>query len=595
MLFLLAILVATVSASGCAGLASSPANPPVTQGAAQLTVTPNSVSLNSTVGTAGSTQSVTATNSGTAALSVSQVNVVGEGFALYGLTPPPFSLSPGQSKNFTVMFGAASAGTVNGTLTIMTNASTSPVVVPLTGTGAAGGSTPAVTSVTIAPPSSTASTGATAQFSASVQGSAADKSVIWKAALGTISSTGRYTAPVSAGSDTVTATSNADSTKSASAAVTVTGATLVVNSVTISPSPASTLTGGTIQFTGTVTGTVTNKSVTWSAAHGTITTAGLYTPPAAAGSDTVTATSAADTTKSAASTVTVSTPVVNAVTVSPNSSSLAIGATHTFTATVAGNVTDTFVNNSQSSDDPRGSMPGPPSPYIAGNIGPHQSNAAGDQTAMTSQGSEAGDTGGVVPSSWFRSSPLAAEAFPITADPVGNLDSVLLSTVGNSRMLDCDGNWVNRRDSIDTRIIAQYQNKLAGGYFATADSTHSIPSIAAGTPCTESLHDGIPDQWKIDQGLRTTDPNLHKAIAPNGYTYLENYMNGPVGSASLEPNTKAWHWANTRPGAVPPNADAEKRARIQGAPSADVPATILPAACAAEGKSSSARTGRGDF
>jgi len=42
----------------------------------------------------------------------------------------------------------------------------------------------------------------------------------------------------------------------------------------------------------------------------------------------------------------------------------------------------------------------------------------------------------------------------------------------------------------------------------------------------ESLHDGIPDQWKALKGLSTTDPNLHKTVAPNGYTWLENYLNG---------------------------------------------------------------------
>jgi hypothetical protein len=251
-------------------------------------------------------------------------------------------------------------------------------------------------------------------------------------------------------------------------------------------------------------------------------------------------------------------------------------------------------NHSQSSDDPHGSMPGPPSPYITGNIGPHQSDPAGDQALMTSRGSEAGDTGGSVPASWFRSLPLGAEAFPIAADPVSALDSVLLSTVGNSRMVDCDGNWVNRRDSVDTRIIAQYQNKSAGGYFTSADSTHSIPSIAAGTPCAESLHDGIPDQWKIDQGISTTDPNLYKAIAPNGYTYLENYMNGPVGSASLKPDAKSWHWANTRTGVARPNASAQECARLRGAPHSDAPAIILPTR-AAEEKSSTARTSGGDF
>jgi hypothetical protein len=28
------------------------------------------------------------------------------------------------------------------------------------------------------------------------------------------------------------------------------------------------------------------------------------------------------------------------------------------------------------------------------------------------------------------------------------------------------------------------------------------------------------------KGLSTTDSTLHKTVAPNGYTYLENYLNG---------------------------------------------------------------------
>ena len=51
-------------------------------------------------------------------------------------------------------------------------------------------------------------------------------------------------------------------------------------------------------------------------------------------------------------------------------------------------------------------------------------------------------------------------------------------------------------------------------------------AIPAGSACTESLHDGIPDSWKAAQGLSTTDTSLYKKVAPNGYTYLENYING---------------------------------------------------------------------
>jgi polysaccharide biosynthesis protein PslG len=61
-------------------------------------------------------------------------------------------------------------------------------------------------------------------FTASVQGTSTNKAVTWKAALGTITSAGLYTAPSKAGTDTVTATSNADPTKSGSTVVKVTAA-----------------------------------------------------------------------------------------------------------------------------------------------------------------------------------------------------------------------------------------------------------------------------------------------------------------------------------------------------------------------------------
>ena len=60
------------------------------------------------------------------------------------------------------------------------------------------------------------------QFTANVQGTATDKSVTWSASAGSISSSGLYTAPSAAGTDTVTAVSNANTAMSASATVTIT-------------------------------------------------------------------------------------------------------------------------------------------------------------------------------------------------------------------------------------------------------------------------------------------------------------------------------------------------------------------------------------
>jgi pectate lyase len=178
--------------------------------------------------------------------------------------------------------------------------------------------------------------------------------------------------------------------------------------------------------------------------------------------------------------------------------------------------------------------PGPPGLYFLNNIGRHNSTATmvpndAGQIAMTHQGWEGGETGdsnssGPMPSNWFRKLPLPAEEFPIHVDPVDELDSVLLPTVGNSQHLDCDGNWVGNRDVHDKRIIEQYRTRAEGAAFL---GQFSAPAIPTGTPCPSSMHDGIPDAWKKAHGYSQSDGGLWSRKAPNGYTYLENYLNGP--------------------------------------------------------------------
>jgi uncharacterized repeat protein (TIGR01451 family) len=75
--------------------------------------------------------------------------------------------------------------------------------------------------------------------------------------------------------------------------------------ITISPTALTVLAGSTVQFSASVTGAVNDSSVTWSATTGSISASGLYTAPAAAGTDTVTVTSVADPSKSASATVNV--------------------------------------------------------------------------------------------------------------------------------------------------------------------------------------------------------------------------------------------------------------------------------------------------
>lgn len=148
--------------------------------------------------------------------------------------------------------------------------------------------------VSISPASVQLDAGATQQFTAKVINTLVT-GVTWSvsgtgcvgSACGTITSGGLYTAPEAVPSPanvTVTATSVADGVTSGKAAVTI------ISPIKVAITPATTIVtiGNQQQFQATVTGT-TNTAVTWSvsgsgcsgSACGTITTAGLYTAPAA--------------------------------------------------------------------------------------------------------------------------------------------------------------------------------------------------------------------------------------------------------------------------------------------------------------------------
>lgn len=113
-----------------------------------------------------------------------------------------------------------------------------------------------------------------------------------------------------------------------------------VVSVAVAAPTAAIAASGTYQFTATVTGT-TNTSVTWSVDAagttnvGTITTAGLYTAPPAAGTFTVRATSVADASKSGTASITVNPPPIT-VAITPSSTTLGAGGSVQLSASVTG-------------------------------------------------------------------------------------------------------------------------------------------------------------------------------------------------------------------------------------------------------------------
>jgi len=175
--------------------------------------------------------------------------------------------------------------------------------------------------------------GGTQTFTATVTGSV-NRQVNWTvqegAAGGVITTNGVYTAPLTQGVFHVIAASQADSTKSITAAVTVPAV-----SVAISPSMPIVNEDEAQAFTALVNGSI-NTAVVWSIQEGTaggaITANGVYTAPSTQGTFHIVATSQADSAKNSTATVTV--PPVSVV-IAPQSDTLKALGTRTFTATTA--------------------------------------------------------------------------------------------------------------------------------------------------------------------------------------------------------------------------------------------------------------------
>jgi hypothetical protein len=175
---------------------------------------------------------------GTTGLDVSQAAITGPGFSVAGATPP-FTLTAGQSRSFTVIFLASAAASVDGSLSIVTDRRHRPIVVPVHGKGES--SNAGVTSVAVSRSSAAPAPNGKIQFTASIQGATTNESVTWAASIGRITSSGLFSAPPNSGTGKVTATGAVDPTKSASGTVVVTTApapappTPSVTAVTISP------------------------------------------------------------------------------------------------------------------------------------------------------------------------------------------------------------------------------------------------------------------------------------------------------------------------------------------------------------------------
>lgn len=139
---------ATGSASGNISLTSNdPVHPTMnvplsgtgsTTTSGQLSASPASLAFGTLATGTSASKSILLTNTGNAAVKISTVSAQGNGYTVSGVTTPA-TVNPSQSVTLTTKFAPAAAGSVTGSVTILSDAANSTLSIPLSGTGAQAG------------------------------------------------------------------------------------------------------------------------------------------------------------------------------------------------------------------------------------------------------------------------------------------------------------------------------------------------------------------------------------------------------------------------------------------------------------------------
>jgi len=341
---LLLASLAALSLSGCVGLtgAGTPAakssSNSNTSSSGTLAASATTLNFGNVAAGSSSPQTLTLTNTGTAAVTISQATVTGTGFsAISGMSS--VSIAAGQNQSFQFQFAPKSPGSVSGSVSIVSDATNSPLAVSLSGTGMA------ALAITTQPANQSVTAGQTATFSVAASGSGT-LTYQWKkggAAIGGATAAS-YTTPATTSGEsgtqfTVVVTDSTGSVTSNPATLTVT-ASPVAPSITAQPANKTVTAGQTATFSVTAAGTapLTYQWKKNGAAIGGATSAS-YTTPATVASDnnaqfTVTVTNSVSSATSNAATLTVDVPP--SITTQPANRTVNAGQTANFSVVATG-------------------------------------------------------------------------------------------------------------------------------------------------------------------------------------------------------------------------------------------------------------------
>ncbi len=81
------------------------------------------------------------------------------------------------------------------------------------------------------------------------------------------------------------------------------------------------------------------------------------------------------------------------------------------------------------------------------------------------------------------------------------------------------------RDAVDTRVAQQVRDRTGKVIHKETDLQQSWPDYQSLPPLADVDSDGLPDSWEKQVGLNPKDANDSAKLAPDGYAFIEHYLN----------------------------------------------------------------------
>jgi len=153
--------------------------------------------------------------------------------------------------------------------------------------------------------------------------------------------------------------------------------------------------------------------------------------------------------------------------------------------------------------------------YVEDNLGPHRRNSNKDEWEIVGYNYR-----NPAPKQYQRSAPWPDSPVPVTVDAAKDVPRVVLANVGATAPV---------RDELDRHTINDYCQNTGTVKTSTAIIDSDWPALRSGTAPTDTDHDGMPDDWEVLHGLDPGYAGDGVRAASNGYTNVENYLNGLAG------------------------------------------------------------------